>query len=80
MAKTVRKHGLRSLALDKSKVGECGQQFEHDLQPLLQIVSTTSTRFALVLFRLQADKTTMKPITASLLARRGQPVPVRSKD
>ena len=85
LTKTVRKRGLRGLAVDKSKDRGCGTEImvldltaEQDLQLLLQIISTEAARILLVFIILvfssppcgTASKARERPIKTSLLAGR----------
>ena len=90
LTKTVRKRGLRGLAIDKSKDRGCGTEImildltlHHDVRLLLQILATEASRIALVFISPPcgtASKARERPIRSSLLGGRKQPEPLRSKE
>ena len=85
LTKTVRKRGIRGLAVDKSKDRGCGTEIflDNDVQLLIQILSTEASRIAGVFISQPcgtASKARERPVKTSLLAGRKQPMPLRTKD
>ena len=90
LTKTVRAKGIRGLAVDKSKSRGCGTEImvldltvEHDIQLLLQIINAEAGRIVLVFISPPcgtASKARERPIKASLLFGKKQPMPLRSAD
>ena len=90
LTKTMRAHGIRGLATDKSRDRGCGTDImildltvEHDLKLLFQILRAEAGRTALVFISLPcgtASKARERPIKSSLLFGKKQPVPLRSAE
>ena len=90
LTKTIRAHGMRGLAVDKSKDRGCGTDImildltkEHDLQILLQLIRSEAGRIALIFISPPcgtASKARERHIAHHLLAGKKQPVPLRSQD